>query len=163
MPECVRYGVPALSPSFAHDGLMFISCDRVLYKVKLAKKSQNYVVMSKTEVHIPLINHKGKGRIHSIIFSPNFGDSNHREGKTVFVTGNNIRVVRSTNSGKSFKRVWDAHSADGLDGIVSITLSPNYASDRTIAVSFRGWNIPGCDLGKLLHGCNEAELYLKKK
>merc|ERR1712176_117461 len=158
LPKCVRYGLPALSPSFSQDGLMLISCGTSLYKVKLSKQAQRYVVKSKTEVHIPLVDNSKDHRIHSIVFSPSFGDANHNEGRTIFVSGYNIGIVRSRNGGDSFAKVWDAYGADGIDSHVSIALSPNFASDGTIAASFRGRNTPGRDLGKLPAGCTVKDV-----
>lgn len=137
--QCMRYGLLQYSPNYATSGIKIMACSGRAYR--LADFKHNF-----DQIMFPGANF-GKV-VHSIVFSPDFN-----RDSTVFLAGWGIGVIKSEDGGRTFSECWDGNGPSGIDARYDLVISPRYATDKRLAISYRGENMPGRDRLILPAGC----------
>mmetsp|Transcript_66001 Transcript_66001/g.137477 ORF Transcript_66001/g.137477 Transcript_66001/m.137477 type:complete len:848 (+) Transcript_66001:73-2616(+) len=139
-----QYTIPSLSPNFANDNLEFRTQVTKLCTFSTPEEPyicSNYSALSRSTdnfvtsvaVDVPVVGkyngtlvHLVDQAVHTVIFSPAFVTD-----RTVFVSGFNLGVSKSTDGGNTFSFLWE------VAGQTLLAISPNYPSDRTMACVVR--------------------------
>jgi len=144
----VQYSLSALSPDFANDNLEFraqveLSCvmyyhaaPECFFYEAFTRSTDNFETFD--SVYLPFIepwtNEVRPGReraVHAVSFSPAFAAD-----QTMFVSGFNLGISKSTNGGRNFTMLWE------VPGQTQLAISPTFPEDSTMACVLRPMDEP---------------------
>lgn len=114
-----RYRLVAVTSNYDQDGILWRTDGD-----KLLRTTDNFASKA-TSITVPVLDGEHEfTKVHSIIVSPQFNQDKH-----IFLSGHNIGLAVSKDSGKTFDTLWDPRTVQPFGTAVKCVLSPHFSTD----------------------------------